>query len=124
MPWGDRTGPNGAGPMTGRGMGYCAGYSTPGYTNPVLGRNFARGFGGGFGRGRGFRWRYYATGVPGWAVPAYPAARVPYTAANAPVAPQQTADAKQQEIAALEQESKALEQELETVKKRLAELRK
>ncbi|MCK4510615.1 DUF5320 domain-containing protein, partial [bacterium] len=31
MPRGDRSGPGGAGPMTGRGLGYCAGYPAPGY---------------------------------------------------------------------------------------------
>ncbi len=61
MPRGDRTGPYGAGPMTGRGAGHCAGYSTPGYINPVGGR-----FGRGFGGGRGYRHRRYTAGVPGW----------------------------------------------------------
>jgi len=28
MPRGDRTGPDGRGPMTGRGMGYCVSYPT------------------------------------------------------------------------------------------------
>ncbi|MCF7974822.1 MAG: DUF5320 domain-containing protein [Phycisphaerae bacterium] len=50
MPGGDRTGPMGAGPMTGRGAGYCAGYGMPGYT----GRGFGRGLGGGRGFGRGW----------------------------------------------------------------------
>lgn len=49
MPGGDRTGPAGYGPMSGRGMGYCAGYPNPGFT-----RGWGRGFGGGWGRGRGF----------------------------------------------------------------------
>ena len=68
MPGGDRTGPVGAGPMTGRGAGMCAGYDVPGYMNPSLGR-FGRGFGrgGGMGGGRGWRHQYYATGVAGWA---------------------------------------------------------
>jgi len=66
----------GAGPMTGRGAGFCAGYDVPGYMNPSFGRGFGRGFGygrgGGFGRGyqgggRGWRHQYYATGAPGWA---------------------------------------------------------
>lgn len=35
MPRGDGTGPVGAGPMTGRGAGFCAGYSVPGYMNQV-----------------------------------------------------------------------------------------
>jgi hypothetical protein len=62
MPGGDGTGPIGRGPMTGRAIGFCAGYSTPGYANPVyrrgLGRGFGRGIGRGFwSRGRGFWWR-------------------------------------------------------------------
>jgi len=36
MPGGDRTGPAGMGPMTGRAAGYCAGYPVPGYLNPVV----------------------------------------------------------------------------------------
>jgi hypothetical protein len=50
MPFGDRTGPVGTGPMTGRAAGYCAEYSVPGYGNAAPGRCFGRGF----GRGRGF----------------------------------------------------------------------
>jgi len=53
MPYGDGTGPDGRGPRTGRGLGYCNGYNSPGFTRGVpMGRN--RGFG--FGRGR--RWAY------------------------------------------------------------------
>ena len=40
MPAGDRTGPLGLGPMTGRAAGYCAGYPVPGYANPIPGRGF------------------------------------------------------------------------------------
>ncbi len=47
MPRGDGTGPMGQGPMTGRGLGYCAGYPHPG-----------------FGRGRGFRRRFYRYPIP------------------------------------------------------------
>jgi hypothetical protein len=36
MPFGDRTGPMGLGPMMGRGAGYCAGFYTPGNMNPAL----------------------------------------------------------------------------------------
>lgn len=55
MPRGDRTGPLGEGPMTGRQLGYGAGYDSPGY-NKGQGMGFGRGF---FGRGRGNRyfWR-------------------------------------------------------------------
>ena len=57
---GDRTGPLGYDPRTGRAAGYCARYSIPGYANPTFGRGFGRG--GGWGR----RNRYYATGLTGW----------------------------------------------------------
>jgi hypothetical protein len=68
MPRGDRTGPAGQGPRTGRGMGYCSGYATPGYMNPGPGMGMGRGMGGGRGGGgRGWRNMYYATGLPGWA---------------------------------------------------------
>lgn len=33
MPAGDRTGPQGQGPRTGRGKGLCNGNSTPGFSN-------------------------------------------------------------------------------------------
>jgi len=59
----------GAGPMTGRGAGFCAGYEVPRYMNPTFGRGFGGGRGRGFGMGggRGWRHQYYATGLPGWA---------------------------------------------------------
>lgn len=79
MPRGDRIGPMGMGPMTGRGAGYCAGYDAPGFMNSMYGRpgwpagypavygyrrpsffgrrfpagRFGLGFGRGWGRGRG-----------------------------------------------------------------------
>ena len=67
MPRGDRTGPAGMGPMTGRAAGYCAGYNTPGFANPISGRGLGTGRGGFGGGGRGHRNMYYATGLPGWA---------------------------------------------------------
>ena len=69
MPRGDGTGPNGDGPMTGRGAGYCTGSNVPGSLNPLqrlglgLGRRRAPrnggflGLGLGLGRGRGGRGR-------------------------------------------------------------------
>ncbi len=66
MPGRDGTGPLGVGPMTGRAMGNCAGAAGLGYANPVPGRSFSgRGFGRG-GGGRGCRYGYRATGLPGW----------------------------------------------------------
>lgn len=35
MPRGDGTGPTGMGPLTGRGLGTCAGNTVPGSANPV-----------------------------------------------------------------------------------------
>ncbi|HOG45341.1 MAG TPA: DUF5320 domain-containing protein [Anaerolineae bacterium] len=40
MPRGDGTGPTGMGPRTGRGLGPCANYPTPGNANPGAGRSF------------------------------------------------------------------------------------
>lgn len=52
MPRGDRTGPAGAGPMTGRGAGFCAGFNAAGF------QTAGGGFGRGCGRGFGFRNRF------------------------------------------------------------------
>ncbi len=61
MPRGDRSGPLGEGPNTGRGMGYCTDNEHPGYMNspPNRGGGYGRGFRGGFayGRGAGIRFR-------------------------------------------------------------------
>ncbi|MGC9331662.1 MAG: DUF5320 domain-containing protein [Bacteroidales bacterium] len=55
MPLGDKSGPNGQGPLTGRRRGFCTGNDQPGYTSDAPGRGMGRGanFGGGFGRGAG-----------------------------------------------------------------------
>ena len=60
MPRGNGMGPMGMGPMTGRGAGYCKGFTAPSYVNQA-------GISGGCGYGRGHRSVFYATGVPGWA---------------------------------------------------------
>ena len=57
MPRGDGTGPLGAGPLTGRGAGYCAGFGLPGFLNAFPGRFWGRprwGMRMGGGRGLGF----------------------------------------------------------------------
>jgi hypothetical protein len=66
MPGGDRTGPMGQGPRTGRGAGYCGGADMPGYANALPGGGrggFGRGRGGG---GRGWRHWFHATRLTGW----------------------------------------------------------
>jgi len=69
MPGGDRTGPIGAGPRTGRGLGYCGSYDAPGFADPAFGpgRGWRRGRGGGFG----WRHRFFATGQAGWGYTRY-----------------------------------------------------
>ena len=112
MPGGNRTGPLGMGPMTGRAAGYCVGYGMPGYVNPA----FGRGWGMGFGRGRGFGgggrgWRhwYYASGSPGWMRwGGYPA-------------PYQKPD-PQAEKRMLESEAETLRSELDFIKERLSQI--
>ena len=64
MPRGDKTGPVGMGPGTGRRMGYCAGYHVPGAFNRAGFGMRGGGFGMGRGGGRGFRNRFFASGVP------------------------------------------------------------
>ena len=57
MAGGNGRGPNGMGPMTGRGLGFCAGNDRPGFqadAEPAR-RGFQYGGQYGFGRGRGFR---------------------------------------------------------------------
>lgn len=55
MPRGDRTGPLGLGPMTGRGAGFCKGFRAPGALNYLSQR--------GFNRGRGYRAMLCAAGL-------------------------------------------------------------
>ena len=52
MPRGDRRGPNGMGPMTGRAAGLCSGSSTPGYVNGGVAGGYGQGMGAGRGAGR------------------------------------------------------------------------
>jgi len=120
MPRGDGTGPAGMGPMSGRGVGYCGGFSAPGYANPVPGRmgpGLGRGFGGG---GRGWRHQYYATGMPGWA--RYGAA--PAWGAVPPVWGAGAAPTVEQEADLLRQQADLLKQQLDAISQRLDELEK
>lgn len=122
MPGGDRTGPLGFGPMSGRGVGYCAGYLTPGYANLWGGRfgaGFGRGWGRGFGRGRGFR-RAAFLGYPPY--PAYSVAppAYPYYYSY----PYQGVMDSKQEMDLLQAEAEDIKAELEVVNKRIAELKK
>ncbi|MHA1682238.1 MAG: DUF5320 domain-containing protein [Promethearchaeota archaeon] len=119
MPRGDGTGPDGYGPMTGRALGYCAGFNAPGYVNGSgrgmgMGRGRAmgggRGRGGGAGYGLGMAWRR------GWGVPVY----------NAPVQgyPPQVDNVQvlKSQKAALEAQVESVKNALETISKKLEEL--
>ena len=101
------------GPRTGRGMGYCSGYATPGYTNPGPGLGMGRGMGG----GRGWRNMYYATGLPGWAragwEPAY---------GQPPVAPYGVGPTAGDEAELLKAQAEYFERALGEIKTRLTEL--
>jgi len=122
MPRGDGTGPMGMGAMTGRGAGWCAGFNTPGYANPVPGRGFGMGFGrgGGFyggrgGGGRGRRNMYYATGLPGWA--RYGGYAEPYGYREPYGAPDPEFEKQN-----LRSQADALQSELDFIRKRLDEM--
>ncbi|MDZ7860782.1 MAG: DUF5320 domain-containing protein [Candidatus Krumholzibacteriota bacterium] len=116
MPGGDRRGPDGYGPMTGRSAGYCAGYNMPGFMNRSVGGGFrggggfGRGGGRGFGRGygyggRGFRWNNSFYGAP-YAAPPAPAAT------------------KEQEMEYLSEQADYLKENLQNITKRIEELEK
>ncbi len=115
MPGGDRTGPMGMGPMTGRGAGYCAGFAVPGFTNRMFGGSFGRGWGRG-GGGWGRRNVFYATGVPGWA-----RAGVGAVGAGAAPSPVQ-ATTREQELEILKQQAQQAASVLQSVQQRISEL--
>jgi len=107
MPGKDRTGPQGMGPMTGWGAGYCGGQRGTGDFGSRgwqcgTGRGLQRG-----GGGRGRRNQYYATGQPGWRRSGWDFTPTP-----------------EQEALALKNEAAALEDELKLVKQRLAAVEK
>jgi hypothetical protein len=113
MPGGDRTGPWGMGPMTGRRAGYCAGHDVPGFTNPLPGRGYGRGGWRGWGGGRGYGWRhrFYAWGRPGWASYWY---GLPGEYAPPPT--------REQELEGLKREAGWLKEQLDAINQRIGEL--
>jgi len=111
MPRGDRTGPDGMGQMTGRGLGYCAGYDSPGFTRGIprggagYGRGFGRGYGRGFRGGLGYNQRGF-----------YPD--------QYPIYPQQGNYSNVSEKTLVENEIKIIGEQLKALETRLAELSK
>jgi len=119
MPGGDRTGPMGAGPMTGRAAGYCAGYPGPGSMNVIGGRGFGGGGGGRGGRGR--RNRFYATGLTGWQRTAagLPAFGGTQFAADPGVS---AAVSQEQELSMLKLQAETMQQQMTQLQQRIQEL--
>ena len=131
MPGGDRTGPMGMGPMTGRGAGYCGGTMTP--TSNIVEKDivfggeerlvFQRGVCGvrlGRGRGRGIKWRhwFYSTGQPfqSWVNPRVWGPE----RGSAPVYTQSMS--KEAQIDMLKTEAADLEHALQEIRDRLAKI--
>jgi len=121
MPRGDGTGPAGAGPMTGRAAGYCAGYPVPGFTNSGSGRGY---WGRDRGGGRGWRNWYYATGLHGWARagignPVWGGPADTYVPSAAPFAPTMTAE---QELGELKKQEEYFQDALGQINKRIEQI--
>ena len=116
MPRLDGTGPAGFGPATGRGLGYCTGY-------PV---GYRRGFGNrpymGFGGGRGYRNRFFATGLTGWQR-SFPGWGAGY-AQNIPYDPYygQVEITREEQINILKDQTKYYEDALDGIKKQIKEM--
>jgi hypothetical protein len=86
--------------MSGRGLGFCAGFNAPGFMNAVHGRRgigYVRGCGRGFGMGMGWR--------NGWSFQ------------YAPVSHSQI-----DELTNLRNQAKYLDQALQSINKRISEL--
>jgi len=120
MPAGNGMGPQGMGPMTGRGMGFCAGAAVPGFIT-VPGRGFGMGCGRGFrgrgvGGGRGWRNMFNATGLTGWqrAAAGWPMA--------GGVPPYAAAPTREQQLEALKDQAEYFESALGDIRKQIEEL--
>ncbi len=125
MPGGDRTGPMGQGPMTGRAAGYCTGSAAAGYASTPGGGRGRGGFGGGRGR-RGRRNQWNATGLTGWqraaaGMPAFGGVQGAAVAQAETAAPTvaSPAESGQQELDLLNQQAQTMEQQLKQLRERI-----
>jgi len=100
MPRGNGSGPDGMGPMTGRGAGFCSGANSPGYMN--VGRAGQYGLGIRRHFGRGLRGAGYNRGFGAYAQPMY--------------TPEIEQKDLENEISFLKNQVKALEERLATTK--------
>ena len=113
MPGGDRTGPMGMGPMTGRAAGFCAGFGAPGFASggPGLGRGWGRGFGRGWGRGYG------------WQAPAAPGFRWAAPQATVPAGPWSARQiTREEELEYLKGQADMLKQEMDAISGRIGQI--
>ncbi|MFX4262361.1 DUF5320 domain-containing protein [Pelotomaculum propionicicum] len=107
MPTFNGTGPLGAGPMTGRGGGYCMSYVGPGARSD---QSFCR------GGGRGRRHWFRAAGVSRWSR---------WDPDAAPVAPVYAPPLNgEQEMCFLKEQAENMENAIEQIKNRIKELEK
>ena len=105
MPYGNGTGPNGLGPMQGRGLGFCAGNGARGCPYPGRGMGFGRGGGRGGRGGGGWGWGYRAS--------------FPATGMNVPVQPL----TEDEQIAGIDDAIASLKQQLDALDARATALR-
>lgn len=109
MPRGDKTGPMGMGPMTGRAAGFCSGSAVPGYANATRGRGglggAMRGLRRGAGRGQfGGARRGGGPRFGGW-IPRFSASPT-----------------REEQLNIMKEQAEEMTQELGTLKSRIAEL--
>ncbi|MFW5987806.1 MAG: DUF5320 domain-containing protein [bacterium] len=116
MPRGDKRGPEGFGPMTGRALGYCAGNDRPGFAVDAAPQGRQRGFRGGArraGRGMGYG-RGYSFRNAGMNAPIYEEARPEESSTQA---------GAQNQVDRLENLANSLQNELEKIKTEINELK-
>jgi Family of unknown function (DUF5320) len=116
MPFGDRTGPQGLGPRTGRGAGYSAGFRMSGSMDVPKGAGF------GFGRGRsmGCQWCGGGRGWRNWYI-ASGLSHCRRAGYGYSCAPSSTA---KDETKFLTEEAELLRKQLEGIQKRISILEK
>ena len=112
MPGYNRTGPMGAGPMTGRGRGFC-GQTDPGFTKRLPG---ATGFGRGMGRGRLFKW--------GWDYSMTPFGVRQFSRRQAPYFEDYTPEDTAGEINMLKKQADSIISSLDAINRRMEDLEK
>ncbi|MBN1382926.1 MAG: DUF5320 domain-containing protein [Deltaproteobacteria bacterium] len=102
MPRGNRTGPIGAGPRTGRGAAFCSGYDIPGFVHVAPVRFFGRGWGE----------RFFARGMGGWARGFWPSRFFSSSVQN----PDMEIDQLKQEVSFLERTISDLKSRMDDLK--------